>query len=243
MMNHWSLVLMTNAPSGLEGVPSLTVASSVFEIVTHIHVHATVLVRLVKIKDKSLEDGGLQIVSWHSTLATKSTLLKKSKHTTLKFTFTLLILIDLRHCNEVLIKTCSCQNLSDCSTLTSVHRGCFVYIRHEMQTQGQFDLSSQFWLVTNWPSRLQMLEWKPQAFPDTFQLSQPNISHDSHCFSIALASCCYASGHISLVSLIRRWELYAIKKEQRKNCSKMWSVCELLVYYMITIHRMVNTSW
>lgn len=38
MINQCSLVLMTNAPCGLEGVPTLTLALSIFEIVTHIHV-------------------------------------------------------------------------------------------------------------------------------------------------------------------------------------------------------------
>lgn len=46
-----------------------------------------------------------------------------------------------------------------------------------------------------------MLEWKPQAFPDTFQMNQPNISHDSHCFSIVLAACYCPSGHIRLIPL------------------------------------------
>lgn len=97
-----------------------------------------------------------------------------------------------------------------------------------------------------------MLEWKPQAFPDTFQLSQPNISHDSHCFSIALASSCYASGHISLVLLIGRWELYDIKMEQRKNCWKnvisVWFISLLYdnntqngEYQLIT--HVINRSW
>lgn len=46
-----------------------------------------------------------------------------------------------------------------------------------------------------------MLEWKSQAFPDTFQMNQPNISHDSHCFSIVLAACYCPSGHIRLIPL------------------------------------------
>lgn len=54
MINHSGLVLMSHAPSGLEGVPALSVDFSIFKIVSHIHhVPATVPAGLVKIADFS----------------------------------------------------------------------------------------------------------------------------------------------------------------------------------------------
>lgn len=49
MINHLCLVLMSHTPSGLKGVPTLTVDFSIFEMVSHIHVRATVPAGLVKI--------------------------------------------------------------------------------------------------------------------------------------------------------------------------------------------------
>lgn len=43
MINHCGLVLMSHTPSGLEGVPVLAVDFSIFKIVSHIHVRATIL--------------------------------------------------------------------------------------------------------------------------------------------------------------------------------------------------------
>lgn len=84
-----------------------------------------------------------------------------------------------------------------CALTLAGHRP-FLHIRAERQRDVRFKHPA---LACYWPSRLQMLEWKPQAFPDTFQMNQPNISHDSHCFSIVLAACYYPSGHIKLIPL------------------------------------------
>lgn len=46
MINHFNHVLMTNAPCGIEGVPTLTLACSMFEMVTHIVFSATVIVQV-----------------------------------------------------------------------------------------------------------------------------------------------------------------------------------------------------
>ncbi len=54
MINHCGLVLMSHTPSGLEGVPAFTLDFSIFKIVSHIHVQATVPAGLVKIADLSL---------------------------------------------------------------------------------------------------------------------------------------------------------------------------------------------
>ena len=51
MINHCGLVLMSHTPSGLEGVPALTVDFSIFKIVSHMHVRAAVPAGLVEIAE------------------------------------------------------------------------------------------------------------------------------------------------------------------------------------------------
>lgn len=53
MINHSSLVLMSHTPSGLEGVPALTVDFSIFKNMSHIHV-SYCPVGLVQMVDISL---------------------------------------------------------------------------------------------------------------------------------------------------------------------------------------------
>lgn len=59
MINHCGLVLMSHTPSGLEGVPALTVHFSIFKIVSHIHVRATVPAGLKNSRLESLRYGAI----------------------------------------------------------------------------------------------------------------------------------------------------------------------------------------
>lgn len=81
-----------------------------------------------------------------------------------------------------------------------------------------------------------MLEWKPQAFPNTSWMNQPNISHDSHCFSSALAACCYPTGHICLVPLIGACELLYMRCRVLHCCKIIFGDYQLITF-------MVNRSW
>lgn len=63
MINHCGLVLVSHVPSGLEGVPTLTVEFSIFKIVSHIHVRNTVPAGLVKLAE-SLRDRDIRKKSY-----------------------------------------------------------------------------------------------------------------------------------------------------------------------------------
>lgn len=81
-----------------------------------------------------------------------------------------------------------------------------------------------------------MLEWKPQAFPNTSRMKQPNISNDSRCFSSALAACCYPTGHICLVPLIGACELLWMQCRVLHCCKIIFGDYQLITF-------MLNRSW
>lgn len=100
-----------------------------------------------------------------------------------------------RKCDGLLLAVQTCQTLARSRCLAIV-----VFSILGPRSRGTVGFKHPA-LACYGPSGLQMLEWKPQAFPDTFQMNQPNISHDSHCFYIVLAACYYPSGHIRLIPL------------------------------------------
>lgn len=186
MINQCSLVLMTNAPCGLEGVPTLTLLPYVWNSDSFSCVWATVPVRPVKIVSSPRG-----IVECKRKPDSKKGNKNQTKVKVLWYCWF------WRHRRKILSKKATAARRTAARS-----RWPAITVFSILGPRGRKTVRFKHpALACYWPSRLQMLEWKPQAFPDTFQMNQPNISHDSHCFSIVLAACYYPSGHIRLIPL------------------------------------------